>query len=686
MEPTYKHFSITHEEDDVSLVVFTHATKSVNVMDKEVLLELKDLLRALQALSLRGVVFISRRKDFCLGADVAEFSTLASQDAALAKMRYGQRVFDNLQRLPFPSVAAIRGFCLGGGMEMALSCDIRIGVASPSRTLGLPEVRLGIHPGYGGTLRLPKLVGDICGVNLMLQGRILSPFQAKKIHLLDTLVPDHMLEHTAKKIVLSKPRRARKRFFSFPHIPFIRRPLAKIFKRFLHDFPKENYPAPHKLLDLWSEQSDVPEIALDQEAISNSALFATPSARGLVRAFLLRERLRQHASPTSKKESTSAPLAKQPKRLKRVHVIGAGVMGGDIAAWCALRGLVVTLQDIDPGVLASARKRAVALFQKNLRHSWHTAGDRFIADPEGFGVRDADVVIEAVSENPKLKQHIYASVEPKMRNDAVLATNTSSIILSELAEGLRNPERFIGLHFFNPVAKMMLVELIEGENSGATALAKGFEFIRKIGKLPLKVRSVPGFLVNRILMPYLLEAALLVDEKTSIETIDATAWRFGMPMGPLEVADQVGLDICLSVARILREKGEKDFPIPFVLQERVERGDLGRKTGRGFYTWKKGKPKRSRKFGEVVSEKIEDRLIMLILNEAVACVAEGVVEDKDAVDAGLIYGAGFAPFRGGVTQYIKSLGADTVQAKLQEMQSLYGERFAPHTGWKDLDW
>ncbi|HEB99040.1 MAG TPA: 3-hydroxyacyl-CoA dehydrogenase, partial [Thiotrichales bacterium] len=367
-----------------------------------------------------------------------------------------------------------------------------------------------------------------------------------------------------------------------------------------------------------------------------------------------------------------------------VHVVGAGVMGGDIAAWCALRGLKVTLQDQSPERIAPAMDRARKLFQKKLRDRRRVtaAMDRLVPDHRGRFVGQADLVIEAIFEDQEAKQVLFRDLEPRLKPDVLLASNTSSIPLERLAEALERPERLVGLHFFNPVARMQLVEIVRGEASSPEALQRAADFTRHIDRLPLPVASSPGFLVNRVLMPYLLEAVELVEEGVPPAAVDRAALDFGMPMGPIELADTVGLDICLHVARILGEA--LGLAVPARLQSLVDAGHLGRKSGQGFYRWSKGKPVKPSARREAPAD-AADRMILRLLNEAVACLREGVVEDADLLDAGMIFGTGFAPFRGGPMHYALRQGIDDMRCRLDDLTARHGSRFTPDPGWETLE-
>jgi 3-hydroxyacyl-CoA dehydrogenase/enoyl-CoA hydratase/3-hydroxybutyryl-CoA epimerase len=417
-----------------------------------------------------------------------------------------------------------------------------------------------------------------------------------------------------------------------------------------------------------------------------ASLFHHPTTRNLIRLFLLQDRLKG----MGKEKPGTDPQGGEPGSVphvhaaNHVHVIGAGAMGGDIAAWCALRGLTVTLQDLAPERISPALKRANELFRKRLKqpHLVQAAMDRLVPDVAGHGVAKADLVIEAIVENATVKRKVYSEVEPRMKAGAILATNTSSIPLQELTSGLARPERLVGLHFFNPVAQMMLVEIVEGPQTAAEVMQAGMAFARQIDKLPLPCKSAPGFLVNRVLSPYLLEAMLMVDEGVAPETIDAAARDFGMPMGPIELADMVGLDVGWAVGQQLARPGS---PVPKKLQSLVEAKHFGKKTGRGFYTWVKGKPQKGGSpSGNQDLKALAERMVLPALNEAVACVREKIVADADLCDAGVIFGTGFAPHRGGPISTIRERGKEEWLAIMETLEARHGERFVPDEGWRTL--
>jgi 3-hydroxyacyl-CoA dehydrogenase/enoyl-CoA hydratase/3-hydroxybutyryl-CoA epimerase len=665
-------------ETDNDAIVWLHmdmADAGTNVLGSEVLRELDRHLESLAARSPRGLVILSDKANgFIAGADIHEFTRIRNEAEALELVRLGQSVFNRLAALGFPSVALIHGFCLGGGLELALACRYRVALQDPGTRLGLPEVRLGIHPGFGGSVRLTPLVGGLKAMDLMLSGRSVDARQARRIGLVDRVAPERHLRDAARRLVLDAPPPARPGWRDRLSNHALLRPLvARLLRRQVAaKASPRHYPAPYALIDLWQKYADDPAGMLQAEADSIAGLVKGPTARNLIRVFLLQERLKSLGKDT-------------PWKPRAVHVIGAGTMGGDIAAWCALRGFRVSLQDQSPERIAPAMKRAHDLFKRRLKEplAIQAAMDRLLPDHKGLGVGRADIVIEAIFEDAEVKRALYREIEPRMLPDAVLATNTSSIPLEDLYGALARPERLVGLHFFNPVPVMQLVEIVNGASTAIEVSGKATAFTRLLDRLPLPVSSTPGFLINRILMPYLLEAVILESEGVPAAVIDRAATAFGMPMGPMELADTTGLDICLHVAQIL--SGHLHTTIPERLQQLVAAGRLGKKSGRGFYRYEKGKPVKSGgKGGNWNLQEITDRLVLSMLNEAVACLRERVVENSDLLDAGMIFATGFAPFRGGPLHYLEAIGAPVMRGQLQQLEQLRGKRFRPDPGWESL--
>jgi 3-hydroxyacyl-CoA dehydrogenase/enoyl-CoA hydratase/3-hydroxybutyryl-CoA epimerase len=649
---------------------------SANTLSQQVMRELDALLQSLARSPPRGVIIRSgKASGFIAGADINEFTSLANAAAGYELTRAGQVTFERLERLPCPTVAAIHGFALGGGLELALACRYRVAVGDERLQLGLPEVQLGIHPGFGGSVRAVRLIGVRPAMQIMLTGRPVRADKAARIGLVDRLVGAAELEDAARAVVLKPPRPQRpplaERLLSLaPLRPFIKRALIR---QVAAKAPRAHYPAPYAMIDLWARNGAHGEAAFEAEARSIAAMFETPTSHNLIRVFLLQDRLK-------------AQSAAAAADVKAVHVIGAGVMGGDIAAWCALRGFNVTLQDRALEYIEPALKRAGELFEKRLRAAdkINAARARLRADVAGDGVADADVIIEAIFESLDAKRALYASLEPRMKESALLATNTSSLKLEPLAEQLARPERLVGLHFFNPVSQMPLVEVVCGSGTSQDAQALGVAFTRRLDKLPILCRSAPGFVVNRVLMPYLHEAMYLAQEGVSLAAIDAAATGFGMPVGPIELADVVGLDVAKDVGTIIAGELGKPLPVHPQLEELVAARKLGRKSGSGFYTWHDGHPTKPPVSAAAPAD-ATDRMLLAMVNESVACLREGVVSDADLLDAAVIFGTGFAPFRGGPIAYARARGISDCMRRLADLATRHGERFRPDPGWNLLE-
>ncbi len=668
------HWSWSVDKDGIGWLGADRAGSSTNTLSRPVLEQLDTWLGTIERARPRGLVIYSAKKNgFVAGADISEFTTIGTPEQGYALVRAGQSVMDRIERLPFPTVAALHGFALGGGLELALACRYRVAADDERLSLGLPEVQLGLHPGFGGTVRAPRLIGGRAALDLMLTGRPLKAKRALELGLVDRLVAPDGLRAAAAALLAEAPAPRRAPLLDrlltlAPLRPIIAgQARAQVARR----ARPEHYPAPYAIIDLWQRHAAQGPESMDAEARSFSTLCVTEASRSLVRVFFLQDRLKGLAG------KDAAPA-------QAVHVVGAGVMGGDIAAWCAQRGLTVTLQDRALEYIQPALDRARAGFEKRAKTPAAAAemAARLSADVEGRGAATADVVIEAIFENVEAKQALYGTLEPRLKAQALLATNTSSLMLESLSTKLANPARLVGLHFFNPVAKMPLVEVIHAERTDPAAVKAAFAFARRIDKLPLPCRSAPGFVVNRILFPYLTEAMLAAQEGIPLPLLDAAALAFGMPQGPIELADTVGLDVAQHVGEVLSTAF--GTPRPDVLAPLIAAKKLGRKSGEGFYVWRDGKPVKPAATGSP-PEDLADRLILPMLNESAACLRAGVVADEDLLDAGVVFGTGFAPFRGGPLHYARHRGIANVVARLEELAGRYGPRFKPDAHWATLD-
>jgi 3-hydroxyacyl-CoA dehydrogenase/enoyl-CoA hydratase/3-hydroxybutyryl-CoA epimerase len=530
-------------------------------------------------------------------------------------------------------------------LELALASTYRVATSRPETRMGLPEIKLGIHPGWGGTVRLPQLIGPVVALQAMLRGTLFTAKQAKANQLVDFVVPSHQVTVVAKALLCGQlivKRRAWHYWFGKQW--WARQLLCAVLRR---ELKKKNiwqhYPAAAALVNLW-QRSGGQKHAMNHEALSIARCLVTDVSRQLVRLFFLQERIKSRV----------------PRRInfQHVHVIGAGVMGGDIALCCARHGLRVTIHDESVAALAKLHQRARSVLSLEgvaIRDQVKIL-DRLVIDGDHLGCEQADVVIEAIVEQAEVKKAMFKAIEPRMKPNALLATNTSSIPLESLADVLVRPQRLVGIHFFNPVFKMRLVEVVRTNDSHQDDLDGAAALVMMLKKIPIQVRSAPGFCVNRILMPYLLSAMKCIQEGISADCIDAEMRHFGMPMGPLELADVVGLDVCLLVAKELSDVVQES--IPTVLERLVSEQKLGKKSGAGFHRYGAMRSKASCQRSHTADAELRDRLLLPLLQACLHCWQTQVVASADELDMAMVLGAGFAPFRGGPMRYMRDQGED----------------------------
>lgn len=643
--PNLQDWRFAIDFEGIAWAVIDRKGESMNSLGRRPIEELGEIVKAVEAAAASGeakglVLMSGKERSFIAGADIREFEGFDTEAKIKEVVRQTLELFDRVERLPVPVVAAIHGYCLGGGLELALACSYRIADREEGTRLGFPEVKLGIFPGLNGTVRSIQLAGPMDAMTAMLTGRMLRPTAAKAIGLVDQLVPTHHnLRWAARKAVLQKRRSKgapwwKRLMLKQP----VRGMLAKQMRaKTAAKVREEHYPAPFRLIELFEHYGDDPISMRIAETEMFTPLMASEASRNLRRVFKLSEMLKDEAPKDGFK-----PL--------RVHVVGAGTMGGDIAAWCVVSGMQASLQDLDEAQIAKALARAKGLFKRNLRSplAIDAAVARLIADPKGKHVKHADVVIEAIVERLDIKQKLFQQLEKEVKPGAVLATNTSSLRLEDIAKPLADPGRLVGLHFFNPVAQLPLVEVVRGEGTREAEVRKACAFVTAINKLPLIVKSCSGFLVNRVLAPYMMEAVRRYQQGEPREKIDQAAMKFGMPMGPLELMDMVGLDIANHVGEELNLAPKTDN----LLTSLVKQGKLGKKTGEGFYVWEQGKPKREEAhYDDAELERLGRELVKPMLDEAERALADNIVASADHVDAGVIFGTGFAPFRGGPLNY-----------------------------------
>ncbi|MFA5899559.1 MAG: 3-hydroxyacyl-CoA dehydrogenase NAD-binding domain-containing protein [Hyphomicrobium sp.] len=643
--PNLKDWRFTIDQWGIAWAEFDREGESQNALGQRPLEELGEIVAEVEKgardTSIRGLVIISgKERGFIVGADIREFAAFRTETDVVEKLRPVTALFDRIESLPVPVVCAINGFCLGGGLELALACHYRIATRDPSTKLGFPEVKLGIFPGFNGTARAIRQAGAPAAMQAMLTGRMLSASAARGIGLVDQLVDSRgALPWAARKAVM---RKRKSKPAGLLHRLLTRWPARNLLAKRLraevgNKVRPSHYPAPYRLIDLFESYAGKEEAMKAAETRAFAPLMVSEQSKNLRRVFSLSELLKAQAPKK---------LAWRPQR---VHVIGAGTMGADIAGWCVAAGMEVTLQDVSPEQIAKGIAAQGKLFGRRLKTKAQrdAAKARLIADPNGEGIGRADVVIEAIVEKLDIKRRVLSDVEGKLKPGAVLATNTSSLQIEDIAAGLADPGRLIGLHFFNPVSLMPLVEVVRGAQSREDEVKRGAAFVTAIDKLPLITKSIPGFLVNRVLTPYMFGAMKRLEEGEDKESIDEAARAFGMPMGPIELADTVGLDVCAHVAKILNYPSQGS-----ALERLVVEGKLGKKSGEGFYLWKDGRPSRfGRRTEKKEMEALGAELIKPLIEEAQKCLDAGIVENADLVDAGVIFGTGFAPFRGGPLHY-----------------------------------
>ena len=671
----YQHWHLHYDAQQVLWLACDQHHSSVNTLNHAVLAELEKIVDDCEQQStLRGIVLYSKKNhSFIVGADIRTFSSLDDPEEVQDFIEQTQVLFKRWRALKVPTVAMIDGVCLGGGLELALVCRYRIASDAAATKLGLPEIKLGIHPGWGGTIALPALIGPVRALAAILKGEVFDAVKAKQIHMVDWVVPGRQLHAVSLALIDGKLKVQRRQSMLWRVCAIY--PARYLLVRYLtyklqRKVDMDHYPALAAVLAQW-QHNGMRDEAWQAEARSVTRLLFSDTSQNLVRLFFLQERLKS--------------LSKQsPCVMHHIHVIGAGTMGADIAIECAQRGFKVTLNDANMDAISHAICRAKYLINQgavDAMQGMH-ALDRLMPDPDNHGLAQADMVIEAVVEDLSAKQTLFKTIEPVMKSNALLATNTSSLPIDELASGLAAPERLVGIHFFNPVARMRLVEVVSGTQTADRTKQLAMGFVGRLKKLPLPVAGQAGFCINRILMPYLLAAVQCLDKGYSVQEIDGAALHYGMPMGPLALADTIGLDVCFAVAKELAQV--YDFEVPALLETKVKAGHLGKKTGRGFYHGAKADlSARSHARGKDVGDDLIDQLIFPLYQEALRCWQQGVVEHVDFIDAGMVFATGFAPFLGGPMHALRSMSADSIHHKLVTLEKS-GALVVDHLAWQKL--
>ncbi len=676
----------------VGLLVFDQFQEKANKLSTPNMLRLFELLLEIEKdQSIQALVLISRKPTiFIAGADISEIQKMQSGNQTAEALMKLQAVFTYLEQLPIPSIAAIHGACMGGGTELSLACDYRMVSDGPETKIGLPEVLLGVLPGWGGTQRLPKLVGLETALDMILTGKTVDGKKAKKMGLADKVVPKENLEAKAIAWATELAKTKRKSAKSGPKSLLSKIPGGKwlIFdqaRKQVMSKTKGNYPAPLKIIEtLKKTYGGSLEAGLKKEANAFVELVTTPESANLIHVYYLQER-------TKKDKGTASGVA--GKEVKRAGVLGAGVMGGGVAQLFAAKNIPVRMKDITWDAIAKGYQAATKIFRKQVerkkmrKFEFDNAMARIEGTTTYSGFQQLDLVVEAVVENLDVKRLVFQELEGHTRADAILATNTSSLSVTQIASAAKDPKRVVGMHFFNPVDKMPLIEVIRGKETSDEAVATVFALSKKLGKTPIVVNDGPGFVVNRILAPYLNEAVYLLSEGISPSKMDKVIEGFGMPMGPCTLLDEIGLDVGAKVSKILFEAFGARMQPPALMEKVSQDKRYGKKTGKGIYNYPGGKQQvDSGLFGRIgvqenngaVSEEmIQKRCIYVMINEAARCVEDQLVRDVSDIDIGMIFGTGFAPFRGGLLRYADQVGAESIVSDLELLKRNHGARFEP---------
>jgi len=689
------------EENNIGTITFDQPDSKVNVLNSATLLSFDKMLDDLKSKSLKALIIQSTKKDiFIAGADIKEIENITEVADGKAKAQAGQRVMDKIEDLPYPTVAVIDGVALGGGCELALACRYRVMTFNDRIRIGLPEVNLGFVPGFGGTYRLPRLVGLQQGLKMIVSGAPINSMVAFKCGLADRIFPSVGLVERVREFIEEIAIEPNKRIIKPKEYQgfsaFLEKnPLGQqiVYKETIKSIQKVSkgfYPSPLKAVEVIRKTLYLQrEQALDIESSAFAQLAITPISKNLVKVFYLSEKYKKLAIPGAENI--------KPMPIKKGAVIGAGIMGGGIAQLFSDRGVWARLKDINQEAIAKGLKAAYDVYAASLKrkkikpYEVATKMAMISGTVDYSGFADADIAIEAVVENMDIKKKVFAEVSQVLSSTAILASNTSSLSVTEMAKASKDPSRVIGFHFFNPVNRMPLIEIITTEFTSQQTLVSTLEFAKKLGKTPVIVKDAPGFLVNRILLGYINEAGRLLDEGGSIEEIDRFATNFGLPMGPFTLSDEVGLDVGVKVLHVLESGLGARFKPVKIFDEVLAQKFLGKKSGKGFYIHDKKKEINPqvqslvKSGGSIKENEAIQRMIYIMINEAAMILQEKVVDGPDTVDIGMIMGTGFPPFRGGLLRYADSLGIDQLVEGMEKLESRFKDnRFKPCTYLLDL--
>ena len=678
-------------EAGIAILTFDRPDSTANIFDQRTLEELNAHLDYLESeKSVKGLIIRSAKsKIFIAGADLNAFTQEISAERIALVIDQGQKTFGRIARLPYPTVATIHGVALGGGFEIALACDYRIASSDSVTKVGLPETNLGILPAWGGCTRLPKLIGLPNALEAILNGRQYPAEQALEAGMVDSIVHREQLTTAGTKKIHQSGNRKRSEKVHLANRAPLSRVVQSLAEKKVLARTRGHYPAPLKALEVACASLKLShEESLANEKNKFVELALGETAQNLIGLFFLQERSKKLKLPKEFEITASASV----RAVNQCLVVGAGLMGAGIAQWLSSRGVRVILKDIGPEPLGKAMQSVAKTYRDAVkRHLFsatdaRNAFDRVLPVYEEIPLREVDLVLEAAVEKLDLKQQIFADIESRVPRDLVLASNTSALSIDAIAASLQHPERVVGFHFFNPVHRMQLVEIVRGAKTDPATLNTAIRFAKQIGKLPVLVKDSPGFLVNRILLPYMVEAVRLFSEGYRIEKIDRVMLDFGMPMGPLRLSDEVGLDVAEHVAKELVSRLRHLAPLSDTLAKMIANGWLGRKSGKGFYEHGAGGGEKvNAQLGDLqpaepttVNEgDLRDRLVLSMVNEAARTLEEKVVDSPGDVDFGMIMGTGWAPFRGGPLRFADRLGIATVVSRLNNLRDRVAQEFAP---------
>lgn len=693
-----KAFSLEMTDSGIAVLYFDLPGEKVNKFSTPVMEELAAQIDELNKnKEIKCLLLMSKKPGiFIAGADVKEIAVITDEEKGYQVGRKGQEIFGRFEKLPFVKIAVIDGACMGGGTELSLCCDYRLATDSPKTKIALPEVNLGILPGWGGTQRLPRLVGLQRSLDLILSGKNLDAKRGWKTGVVDKVIAaewalEQALAFAGEVLAGNGKKYMERRKPKGPANAVLEKtPLGRklIFSQAEKTIRKKTrglYPAPLLALEtIKKTYGKSLEKGLEKEARALGKLIVTPASKNLVQLFFWSEEI--------KKENGLDKPAIKGAPVNKAAVLGAGVMGGGIAQLFASKKIPVRVKDINYDMVAKAYQQASSVLMKKVKRrrmsklDYLQIIDRITGTVDYRGFANADLVVEAIVEDLKIKKSVLAEVEKEVSKEAVIASNTSSLLIDDMAQALKNKKRFVGMHFFNPVHRMPLVEVVRGKHSSNEAVVTVFNLVKKLGKTPILVKDGPGFLVNRLLLPYMVEAIAILEEGNTVQRIDKALLDFGMPMGPIELFDEVGLDVAFKVAKILQKTMGDRMAESEILQKLLDAGRLGKKNGKGFYKYSGHKKEYDSAIEELIPAKektildeseIARRMIYPMINEAARCLDEGIVSHPRDVDVGMIFGTGFAPFRGGLLRFADNEGLDKIIAELRKYAEMFGPRFQP---------